>query len=161
MEVGRKEKSKKGLIVKTWERCRSIGVGGKKSSGITPIAKSKSWPRTPDSSDDGKRGVNRRVAPEGCFSVYVGPQKQRFVIKTEYVNHPLFKMLLDEAEMEYGYNSAGPLALPCDVDLFYKVLLEMGSDENEIIHQQGCNFTKGYNSYRLLSPSRMALINRF
>ncbi|KAA8517303.1 hypothetical protein F0562_017596 [Nyssa sinensis] len=122
-------KRKKGLIIKTWERCTSLGGGGgkKNSSGIPRalMMKTKSWPRMISSStappEEENRARKRRVAPEGCFSVYVGAQKQRFVIKTEYANHPLFKMLLEEAELEYGYNSEGPLALPCDVDFFYKV----------------------------------------
>lgn len=69
------------------------------------------------------------MVPEGCFSVYVGPQKQRFVIKTENANHPFFQILLEEAASEYGYNNEGPLELPCDVDLFVKVLVEMDSSD--------------------------------
>ncbi|KAF8390691.1 hypothetical protein HHK36_025218 [Tetracentron sinense] len=154
-----KGKGKKGLIIKTWERCRSIGGGRKRSpvNPFTPMSKSRSWPRNSDSPEENKLIVRGQVAPEGCFSVYVGPQKQRFVLKTKYANHPLFKMLLEEAELEYGYNSEGPLALPCNVDLFYKVLSEMDSDKI----RQGCNFAKGYGSYRLLSPSRMVVMNRF
>lgn len=154
-----KEKEKKGLIIKTWERCKSIGRSRKMSSG--PIyaltTKSKSWNSTGSSLEDEKRARKRRVAPEGCFSVYVGPQKQKFVIKTEYANHPLFKMLLEEAESEYGYDNQGPLVLPCNVDIFQKVLLEM-EDANEIRKGCGC---KRYGSYQLLSPSRMVAINQF
>ncbi|CAK9144357.1 unnamed protein product [Ilex paraguariensis] len=149
---------KKGLINKTWERCKSIG-GGSKSSGIRPVLtkKSKSWPRIDIREDEEKPVKKHRVAPEGCFSVYVGTQKQRFVIKTEYANHPLFKMLLEEAESEYGYNSEGPLALPCDVDLFYRVLVEMDScDQN---NQGGCTFARSSRSYRLLTPSRLVAMN--
>ncbi|KAK8657323.1 hypothetical protein V6N13_035569 [Hibiscus sabdariffa] len=147
---------KSNLIIKTWERCKSIGRGH--DSGHVPALykKSKSWP----SIDVEEKPCARknRVAPEGCFTVYVGPQKQRFVIKTEYVNHPLFKILLEEAESEYGFNSEGPLALPCDVDLFCKVLLAM-DDGNDTI-RQGCGFAKGHGSYQLLSPSRMMTINQ-
>ncbi|OVA17438.1 Auxin-induced protein [Macleaya cordata] len=68
-------------------------------------------------------------------------------------------MLLEEAETEYGYNSEGPLTLPCNIDFFYKVLSEMEMDgdydDNDQVHQAGCNFAKGYGSYRLLSPARM------
>lgn len=74
-----------------------------------------------------KKEANK-VAPTGCFSVYVGPEKQRFVIKTKYANHPLFKMLLEDAEMEYGFRNEGPLLLPCEVDLFCKVLAEIMDD---------------------------------
>lgn len=168
-------KRKKGLITRTWERCKSIGRGRRSSNStsssnnkatrhqLSMITRRKSWPSlgvdaTPE---EEKRSSKRRVAPEGCFSVYVGPQKQRFVIKTEYANHPLFKMLLEEAESEYGYNSQGPLALPCNVDIFYKVLMEMDEENSEEIGP-GCGFVKRMNgSYQLLSPSRMIAINHF
>lgn len=154
MEVVSNEKGKKGnLIVKTWERCKSIGRARALSK------KSKSWPSMDASLKEEKRTRKNRVAPEGCFSVYVGPRRQRFVIKTEYANHPLFKILLEEAESEYGFNSEGPLVLPCNVDLFCKVLLAMDDGDNKI--RQGCSFAKGYGSYRLLSPPRMIAINQF
>lgn len=158
MEIG-KGKGKKSLFVRTWERCRSIHASRNKSPGLpsNQLPKSKSWHGTPNARDEDKRSKRRQVAPEGCFSVYVGPQKQRFVIKTKYANHPLFKMLLEEAEMEYGYNSEGPLALPCSVDFFYKVLSEMDGDEI----RQGCSFAKGHSSYRLLSPCRTVAMNWF
>ena len=111
MDVLSKGKGKKGnLIIKTWERCKSIGRGRKGSSSGNSrglYKKSKSWPSMDASLKEEKRTRNNRVAPEGCFSVYVGAQKQRFVIKTEYANHPLFKILLEEAESEYGFNSEG------------------------------------------------------
>ncbi|KAG6653856.1 hypothetical protein I3843_05G096100 [Carya illinoinensis] len=154
-----REKGKKGLINKTWERCKSIGRGRKGSSGPerTLTQKSRSCPSLGISLEEEKHPRKSRVAPEGCFSVYVGPQKQKFVIKTEYANHPLFKMLLEEAESEYGYDNQGPLVLPCNVDIFHKVLLEM-EDGRDI--QKGCGF-KRYGSYQLLSPSRMVYINQF
>ena len=175
-------KVKKGsLINKTWERCKSIGRGIKSTTSSPPRAaargmttKSKSWPRmitvaaSPDQAAaeeyhhhrNEKQRENKKV--KGCFSVYVGPQKQRFVVKTEYANHPLFKMLLEEAESEFGYDNQGPLMLPCNVDIFYKVLMEMddtgGRDDK--IHP-GCGFVKRHASYHVLSPSRMVAINQF
>lgn len=164
--IPRKGKGRKGnLIVQTWERCKSLGRGSKRTSrlvrSLTP--KSKSWPRMDTSSleDHEKRPRKRRVAPEGCFTVYVGPQKQRFVIKTEYANHPLFKILLEEAETEYGYNPEGPLALPCNVDVFCKVLVAMDDTNTDAKIRQGCGFAMNYGSYQLLSPSRLLAMNRF
>ncbi|XVE66053.1 hypothetical protein DITRI_Ditri08aG0050700 [Diplodiscus trichospermus] len=164
MDIVSKGKGKKSnLIIKTWERCKSIGHGRKISSSgnIRPLyKKSKSWPSMNASlKEDQERTRKNRVAPEGCFSVYVGDQKQRFVIKTEYANHPLFKLLLEEAESEYGFNSEGPLVLPCNVDLFCKVLLAM--DDSDSKSRQGCSFPKVHGSYRLLSPPRMIAINQF
>ncbi|KAF7136419.1 hypothetical protein RHSIM_Rhsim08G0192900 [Rhododendron simsii] len=122
-----KGKGKKNLLLKTWDRCRSLPRERSKSSTGT-FTKSKSR-------------QNDRASPEGCFSVYVGPEKQRFVIKTKYANHPLFKMLLEDAEEEYGYSSEGPLLLPCDVDLFCKVLAEMDGKEEETVPR--CGFAHG------------------
>ncbi|XP_021892807.1 auxin-responsive protein SAUR71-like [Carica papaya] len=114
----KKQEKKKGvnhLMKKTWERCKSLGRGEKKmTSSLSLISmrkKMKSWPSM------------GQILPEGCMSVYVGEEKERFVIKTEWVNHRLFKILLEEAEWEYGYRSEGPLLLPCKVEVFYQVLM--------------------------------------
>ncbi|XVF49570.1 hypothetical protein PTKIN_Ptkin04bG0023000 [Pterospermum kingtungense] len=190
-----KTKPKKNVLGRAWERCRSLGTGTNKSSSSSATSscdafkKSKSWHCTPTSSlsstleDDHKGKKKRQVAPEGCFSVYVGPQRQRFVIKTEFANHPLFKMLLEDAELEYGFTSEGPLLLPCDVDLFYKVLAEIDSGEDQI-STPVCRFSynsplilcspsrnrlqsssslnkKGHGSYKLLTPSRMLKFNSY
>lgn len=113
-----KGKCKKNLIFKAWERCRSLGASR----------------NTTSPEDDNKRQKKSRLAPEGCFSVYVGPQRQRFVVKAKFANHPLFVTLLEDAESEYGYNSEGPILLPCDVDLFHKVLAEI--DGSEDVHDR-------------------------
>ncbi|KAI3720452.1 hypothetical protein L6452_21370 [Arctium lappa] len=161
-------KRKKGLITKTWERCKSFGgsrdgcTNEEKSSSRSIkrafLKKRKSWPRL-----DAKRGKTINIAPIGCFSVYVGPQRQRFVIKTKHANHPLFKTLLEEAEIEYGYKSEGPLELPCDVDDFLKVLLEMDRCD-EMLDHQGCTFgTKVYQHapYHHLTSCKIIAINTF
>ncbi|CAL9065128.1 auxin-responsive protein SAUR71-like [Musa acuminata AAA Group] len=129
-----KDKRSKGLILKTLERCRSLG-------------------------SHRKGDQKRQRTSEGCFSVYVGPARERFVVRTECLNHPLFKMLLDEAEMEFGYSAAGPLELPCDVDLFQKVLWEVEQDAAEL-YSPRCNFTKAHAGYLLLSPVRAMITGR-
>jgi len=144
-----RKKVGKGLITK-W-----IGRGKTRMM----MMRSKSWPSRKGQNKGSNSGV---VAPEGCFSVYVGPQMQRFVIKTEYANHPLFKTLLEEAESEYGYCSQGPLALPCHVDIFYKVLMEMEysqqeQEDEEEQHRKAvaaCScLTRSPSAYRLLRSS--------
>ncbi|GJV01824.1 small auxin-up RNA [Tanacetum coccineum] len=139
---------KKNFLVKTWNWCQSFGKGG-----VSGMSKNK-------------------LAPEGCFPVYVGLEKQRFNIKTKYANHPLFTMLLEDAETEYGHNSNGPLSLPCDVDLFFKVLAEMEANDalqlgwgfaysscspfNTRHHVHGAQYMgKGYGSYAALTPSKL------
>jgi SAUR family protein len=102
-KVGRKS----GLISRTLQRCRS---------GLSAA---------------GSGGSVRSSSPPGCFSVYVGPERERFVVRAEGANHPLFRRLLDDAEREYGYAAQGPLALPgCDVDAFLDVLWQMERDDD-------------------------------
>ncbi|XP_051220758.1 auxin-responsive protein SAUR40-like [Lolium perenne] len=94
---------RKSLASRTLERCRS---------GLTSAA-----------------GKPSTVA--GCFSVYVGPERERFVVRADRANHPLFRRLLDDAEREYGYAAQGPLALPCAVDAFLDVLWHMNHDSDD------------------------------
>ena len=69
------------------------------------------------------------MAPvQGYFAVYVGPARRRFLIKTESVNHPLFRMLLEEAEKEYGFDFVGPLTLPCEVAVFRRIMNTLNAD---------------------------------
>ncbi|KAF7834026.1 3-oxoacyl-[acyl-carrier-protein] synthase II, chloroplastic-like [Senna tora] len=75
-------------------------------------------------SDNSKRD---KVVPKGFFRVYVGPKKQRFVIKIELANHPLFQILLEDAANEYGLRNDGPICLPCDVHFFCQALAKMES----------------------------------
>ena len=116
---------------KTWEILKSLWHQFSRKSKLRP-------------------GQTAPPIPKGCFSVYVGSGKERFVMKVEYANHPLFRELLEEAELEYGYDNGGPLLLPCNVETFRTVVLEMdGSDD---VHQ-GCSFACSpsiVSSYRLL-----------
>ncbi|CAI9786543.1 unnamed protein product [Fraxinus pennsylvanica] len=60
--------------------------------------------------------------PAGHVAVAVGTTCKRFVVRTTYLNHPLFKKLLIQAEEEYGFTNSGPLAIPCDESLFEEIL---------------------------------------
>ncbi|CAM0952291.1 unnamed protein product [Alopecurus aequalis] len=86
----------------------------------------------------------RQKPAEGCFSVYVGAGRERFVVRTKCVNHPLFRALLEEAEEAFGYADAGPLVLPCDAEAFARVLEQIEEEK-----QRAAGLAKG-NSYRLL-----------
>ncbi|CAL5214735.1 unnamed protein product [Lathyrus oleraceus] len=82
-----------------------------------------------------KQKDNTKKPPNGCLCVYVGPERQRFVIKIKVFNHPLFKILLEGVENEYGYRNDGPLWLPCDVDLFYEALVEIEGHKHSSVSQ--------------------------
>ncbi|XP_022751763.1 uncharacterized protein LOC111300387 [Durio zibethinus] len=60
--------------------------------------------------------------PKGYLAVYVGPELRRFIIPTSYLSHPVFKILLEKAEEEYGYDHNGGLTLPCEIETFKYLL---------------------------------------
>lgn len=60
---------------------------------------------------------------KGWIAVQVGLEQEderltRFVIPISYLYHSLFKQLLDTAHDVYGYQTTGPLRLPCSTDEF-------------------------------------------
>ncbi|CAO1940779.1 unnamed protein product [Urochloa humidicola] len=133
---------RKSLISRTLQRCKSgLSAAGGGSGGV-------------------------RVSPAGCFSVYVGAERERFVVRADCANHPLFRRLLDDAEREYGYAAQGPLALPgCDVGEFLDVLWQMennggDADDGELAAGAASSPICGLHSgskgraagYRMLSP---------
>ncbi|CAA0818722.1 SAUR-like auxin-responsive protein family [Striga hermonthica] len=83
--------------------------------------------RRPDSDDTS--GTATRLTPSGTVAVYVGPDRDRFVIPTRFLNLPVFVALLRQAEEEFGFPAAGGLALPCDPDFFWEVVRLLGGDE--------------------------------
>ncbi|KAK6942598.1 Small auxin-up RNA [Dillenia turbinata] len=62
------------------------------------------------------------TTPTGFFAIYVGEERQRFVVPTSYLSHPLFKMLLEKASDEFGYDQKEGLVVPCSVSTFQEVL---------------------------------------
>ncbi|XP_068646169.1 auxin-induced protein 6B-like [Aristolochia californica] len=60
--------------------------------------------------------------PAGHVAVCVGSSSRRFVVRATYLNHPVFRKLLSEAEEEFGFTNSGPLAIPCDELLFEEIL---------------------------------------
>ncbi|OIW15587.1 hypothetical protein TanjilG_08163 [Lupinus angustifolius] len=60
--------------------------------------------------------------PTGHVALCVGINCTRFVVPVTYLNHPIFKKLLVEVEEEYGFSNHGPLAIPCDEDVFQQIL---------------------------------------
>ncbi|KAJ4847302.1 hypothetical protein Tsubulata_048448 [Turnera subulata] len=60
--------------------------------------------------------------PAGHVVVCVGSSCTRFVLRATYLNHPIFKKLLVQAEEEYGFANQGPLAIPCEESVFEEVI---------------------------------------
>ncbi|CAN6345428.1 unnamed protein product [Urochloa humidicola] len=142
---GKGASRKKSLISRTMERCRS---------GLSRI---------------GAVAAGRSAPVAGCFPVYVGSERARFVVRAELAAHPLFRRLLDDAEREYGHAAArgGPLALPsCDVGAFLDVLWHMEHDGDEdddgeiaavsspICGLRSCGSKGGAAGYRMMKSPR-------
>lgn len=62
------------------------------------------------------------TTPTGFFALYVGEERQRYVVPTSYVSHPLFKMLLEKAYNEFGFGQRNGLVVPCSVSTFQEVV---------------------------------------
>ncbi|KAK7278682.1 hypothetical protein RJT34_23717 [Clitoria ternatea] len=62
------------------------------------------------------------TTPTGFFALYVGEERQRYVVPTSYLSHPLFKMLLEKAYNEFGFAQRNGLVVPCSVSTFQEVI---------------------------------------
>ncbi|XP_028105041.1 auxin-responsive protein SAUR50-like, partial [Camellia sinensis] len=60
--------------------------------------------------------------PIGHFAVYVGKERRRFVVPTGFLFHPPFKMLLEKAYDEFGFEQRDGLVVPCSVAAFQEVV---------------------------------------
>lgn len=67
--------------------------------------------------------------PEGYLAVYVGRERRRFIIPTDYLSRPVFRTLLDRAEEEFGFDHQGGLTIPCEVNVFKQVLRVLGRND--------------------------------
>lgn len=67
--------------------------------------------------------------PAGHVAVCVGSDCRRFIVRATFLNHPIFRKLLSQAEEEYGFETRGPLALPCDESVFEEVVQVVARSE--------------------------------
>ncbi|XP_073388620.1 protein SMALL AUXIN UP-REGULATED RNA 16 isoform X2 [Physcomitrium patens] len=67
--------------------------------------------------------------PEGFLAVYVGSERQRFVISAACLKHQMFKALLEKSAEEYGFQHKGGLPLACDVPYFENLLWSIKREE--------------------------------
>lgn len=81
-----------------------------------------------ESDEDGRESPPYDV-PEGFLAVYVGREKQRFVISAEYLNHAVFRILLEKSAEEFGFEHKGGLPIACDVAFFEHLLWLMESKD--------------------------------
>lgn len=82
--------------------------------------------------------------PKGYLAVYVGPELRRFIIPTTYLSHSLFKVLLEKAAEEFGFEQSGGLTIPCEIETFKYLLNCMENnlkDQHDEKHDESsCKF---------------------
>ncbi|XAR69767.1 hypothetical protein NMG60_11001478 [Bertholletia excelsa] len=62
------------------------------------------------------------AVPAGFLPVYVGEERKRLVVPVGYLNHPLFRMLLEKVYDEFGFEQGSALVFPCSVKAFQEVV---------------------------------------
>ncbi|OIV93608.1 hypothetical protein TanjilG_04840 [Lupinus angustifolius] len=75
--------------------------------------------------------VSSPLPPSGFLFIYVGPERQRFVIPARFLNLPIFASLLKQSEEEFGFIFNGGLVLPCQVGFFNNIVNYLYKDENK------------------------------
>ncbi|KAL8514937.1 hypothetical protein ACS0TY_013858 [Phlomoides rotata] len=73
----------------------------------------------------------------GHFVMY-SKDNHRFIVPLCYLNHPIFRVLLEMAE-EYGLTVDGPLCIPCEKEFvdFILCLLRRNGDEEVLLCGKG------------------------
>ncbi|KAL2622880.1 hypothetical protein R1flu_003085 [Riccia fluitans] len=110
-------------------------TNSKKSVSELSAYKRKSFPQLPGStqlalqtgqsvqeSKSSRLGSIPADIPRRCLAVYVGQERRRYIISTNFLSHSLFKELLRRSEEEFGFQYEGGLSIACDCYLFENVL---------------------------------------
>lgn len=66
----------------------------------------------------------------GHFVVYTN-DNTRFLVPLRFLNHPIFRVLLEMAEEEYGLTAHGPLRVPCEKEFLHFVLCLLRKNTND------------------------------
>lgn len=111
-------------------------IGQGTSAGIPPAVSrrlrnsSNHW----DSDEEGCESPDPPPdVPKGYVPVYVGQEHRRFVIPTTYLGLPVFKILLEKAEEEFGFDHQGALTIPCEIETFKFILQFMERHQKGLI----------------------------
>ena len=73
--------------------------------------------------------VPNAETPKEHVAMHVGVEGDRFFIPIKYLGHANFKMLLEEAAQEFGFDHEGLIHLPCSVSRFLEII-DFQDDDN-------------------------------
>ncbi|XP_073112299.1 auxin-responsive protein SAUR36 [Elaeis guineensis] len=71
---------------------------------------------------------------KGHFVVYAKGGK-RYVVPLKYLDHPIFQVLLEMAEEEFGTTSHGPLRVPCEEELMEHIVFLLKTNPAEDVEK--------------------------
>ncbi|KAJ4958925.1 hypothetical protein NE237_026036 [Protea cynaroides] len=77
-----------------------------------------------DVSRFGNASQNPGEVPRGSLAVYVGPNLRRYIVPATYLSLPEFRVLMERAVEEFGFEQEGGLKIPCEEEDFEEVLLK-------------------------------------
>ncbi|CAN4093961.1 unnamed protein product [Withania somnifera] len=63
--------------------------------------------------------------PKGHFVVYVGENRTRYIVPISILSRPEFRLLLQRAEEEFGFDYDMGLTVPCNEDFFESLTSSM------------------------------------
>lgn len=66
-------------------------------------------------------------------------QPKRFIVPLNYLTHPTFMRLLEQAAEEYGFDREGALTIPCQPCELEKILAEQGADGGSSVNVKWCS----------------------
>ncbi|KAF5748065.1 hypothetical protein HS088_TW04G00013 [Tripterygium wilfordii] len=99
-------------------------MDSKKSNKIRDIVRLqqmlKKWKKLANSAKNITTSSNQNSNSRSA--VCVGEELKRFIIPTEYLGHPAFRILLRKAEEEFGFQQTGVLRIPYQVSVFESIL---------------------------------------
>ncbi|XP_057966858.1 protein SMALL AUXIN UP-REGULATED RNA 51 isoform X2 [Malania oleifera] len=124
-------------ILQKWQSVtlssKGSNVSNQPHDGISPAIKQRlRYPsHTCDSDEENCQSLELPPpdVPKGYLAVYVGPELRRFIIPTRYLSDPLFKVLLEKAEEEFGFDHSGGLTIPCEIETFKYLLKCMENNQ--------------------------------
>eukprot|EP00249_Psilotum_nudum_P017246 c26232_g1_i1 orf=739-1296(-) len=119
-------------MVKKWQKLTNIEKRFSSFGCVINPKKIRSLSRFDSDDESSKQPCPPPDVPEGCLAVYVGLDRKRYIIRTSYLNHPHFRVLLDKAEEEFGFDQQGGLTLPCEAVIFEHLLLLLGKKDSPV-----------------------------
>ncbi|CAN0840243.1 Auxin-responsive protein SAUR40 [Linum grandiflorum] len=135
-------------VLKKWKRLAASAPPPSSSSGKNKKNSSIKFMKRTFSLND---VVSAATVPQkGRVAMSVGEEEKRYEVPTEYLAHQAFRVLLRDAEEEFGFQHDGVLRIPCEVAVFERILKAVrdktasddageGGSDDELEEEEQCH----------------------